>query len=44
MILGLDISTTVIGVALIDDQGNLALSEHWDILSRKKRQTIIHLN
>ena len=31
MILGLDISTTVIGVALIDDQGNLALSEHWDI-------------
>jgi hypothetical protein len=31
MILGLDISTTVIGVALIDEQGNLVLSEHWDI-------------
>ena len=31
MILGLDISTTIIGVALIDDQGNLCLSEHWDI-------------
>ena len=31
MILGLDISTTIIGVALIDDQGKLVVSDHWDI-------------
>ena len=31
MILGLDISTTIIGVAVIDDDGNLIKSEHWDI-------------
>ena len=30
MILGLDISTSVVGVALIEDQ-QLILSEHWDI-------------
>ena len=31
MILGLDISTTIVGVALIDANGNLIVSEHWDI-------------
>lgn len=31
MILGLDISTTIVGVALIDTNGNLIVSEHWDI-------------
>lgn len=31
MILGLDISTTIVGVALIDANGNLVVSEHWDI-------------
>ena len=31
MILGLDISTTIVGVALIDDHGNLDLSEHSEI-------------
>lgn len=31
MILGLDISTTIVGVALIDSSGNLIVSEHWDI-------------
>ena len=30
MILGLDISTAVVGVAIIDDR-NLVLSTHWDI-------------
>jgi len=30
MILGLDISTAIVGVALIDDR-KLVLSEHWDI-------------
>ena len=37
MILGLDISTTIIGVALIDEQGNLILNEHWDI---SKQETL----
>ena len=31
MILGLDISTTIVGVALINDEGNLIVSNHWDI-------------
>ena len=31
MILGLDISTTIVGAALLDNDGNLILSEHWDI-------------
>jgi hypothetical protein len=31
MILGLDISTTIVGVALIDLDGTLVVSEHWDI-------------
>tara|TARA_R110002126_G_scaffold4922_12_gene25536 strand:+ start:1502 stop:2074 length:573 start_codon:yes stop_codon:yes gene_type:complete len=38
MILGLDISTTIVGVALIDDQ-NLILSTHWDI---SKAETIFN--
>jgi len=31
MILGLDISTTIVGAALLNNNGNLILSEHWDI-------------
>jgi Holliday junction resolvasome RuvABC endonuclease subunit len=31
MILGLDISTTIVGVSVIDSDGNLILSDHWDI-------------
>jgi len=31
MILGLDISTTIVGVAVISDDGSLVLSDHWDI-------------
>jgi Holliday junction resolvasome RuvABC endonuclease subunit len=31
MILGLDISTTMVGVALLDDEGDLIQSECWDI-------------
>ena len=31
MILGLDISTTIIGVALLDEENNLIVSDHWDI-------------
>ena len=31
MILGLDISTTIVGVSVIDPDGNLILSDHWDI-------------
>ena len=30
MILGLDISTAIVGVAAIEDR-NLKISEHWDI-------------
>ena len=37
MILGLDISTTIVGVALIDDEGNLIVSDHWDI---SKQETL----
>ena len=37
MILGLDISTTIIGIALIDNQGNLIVSDHWDI---SKQETL----
>ena len=31
MILGLDISTTIVGVAILDSEGKLLLSDHWDI-------------
>ena len=31
MILGLDISTTIVGIALLDDESNLIVSAHWDI-------------
>jgi len=31
MILGLDISTTIIGVALLDEENILIVSDHWDI-------------
>jgi Holliday junction resolvasome RuvABC endonuclease subunit len=37
MILGLDISTTIIGVALINDEGKLIISDHWDI---SKKETL----
>jgi Holliday junction resolvasome RuvABC endonuclease subunit len=37
MILGLDISTTIIGVALINDEGSLIVSHHWDI---SKQETL----
>ncbi len=37
MILGLDISTTIIGVALIDTEGKLLVSDHWDI---SKQETL----
>ena len=37
MILGLDISTTIVGVALINDEGNLIVSNHWDI---SKQETL----
>jgi Holliday junction resolvasome RuvABC endonuclease subunit len=37
MILGLDISTTIIGVALINDEGKLIVSDHWDI---SKKETL----
>ena len=37
MILGLDISTTIVGVALINDEGNLIVSDHWDI---SKQETL----
>ena len=32
MILGLDISTTMVGVAIINDSGKLVKSDAWDIL------------
>ena len=38
MILGLDISTTIVGVALINDEGNLIVSNHWDI---SKQESLI---
>ena len=31
MILGLDISTTIVGIAVIDSEGKLLVSDHWDI-------------
>ena len=31
MILGLDISTTIVGVAVIDSSGKLLVSDHWDV-------------
>ena len=37
MLLGLDISTTIVGVAVIDDSGHLVVSHHWDI---SKQETI----
>ena len=35
MILGLDISTTIVGVAIIDKDGRLVHSEHWDITKQE---------
>ena len=37
MILGLDISTTIVGVALLNDEGKLIVSSHWDI---SKQETL----
>jgi len=37
MILGLDISTTIVGVALINNEGKLIVSNHWDI---SKQETL----
>tara|TARA_R110000822_G_scaffold293322_3_gene415336 strand:+ start:257 stop:832 length:576 start_codon:yes stop_codon:yes gene_type:complete len=37
MILGLDISTTIVGVALLNDEGKLIVSNHWDI---SKQETL----
>ena len=31
MILGLDISTTIVGIAVISSEGKLLVSDHWDI-------------
>lgn len=37
MILGLDISTTIVGVAVINDEGSLVVSDQWDI---SKKETL----
>ena len=45
MILGLDISTSITGVTIIDDDGNVILNEAWDTRKYKnffKKACVIH--
>ena len=42
IILGLDISTSITGVTLIDEEENLLLCEAWDTRNKNKFPTIFH--
>ena len=42
MILGLDISTSITGVTVVDNDGNVVFNEAWDLRNKKYFPTLFH--
>lgn len=42
MILGLDISTSITGITVVDDDGNVVFNEAWDLRNKKYFPTLFH--